>query len=113
MAVGSAIIAGLGLGLQAYTSSRSLRQQEQASEQQAQAIADAEARQEQADLDAEQKRLESLAAQQTGANERIGRFDFGVDSAAARQPTAPSTIATSTTDEDDDEFNPFYARGLV
>lgn len=112
MAVGSAIIAGLGLAYSAYAGERSYEQQKDAQKKQEQAIADAEAKQVEADMQAEKKRLEALAAQQGGDTGRTSKFDFGVDSAAAKT-TAPATIATSTTDEEDENYNPFYARGTL
>jgi len=112
MAVGSAIIAGLGLAYSAYSGERSYEMQKDAQKKQEQAIADAEAKQAEADEKAEKKRLEALAAEQGGDTGRTSKFDFGIDSAVAKT-TAPVTIATSTTDEEDENYNPFYARGTL
>lgn len=112
MAVGSAIIAGLGLAYSAYAGERSYEMQKDALKKQEQATAAAEAKQAEADAKAEKKRLEALAAEQGGDTGRISKFYFGVDSAAAKT-TAPATIATSTTDEEDENYNPFYARGTL
>lgn len=112
MAVGSAIIAGLGLAYSAYAGERSYEMQKDAQKKQEQAIADAEAKQAEADEKAEKKRLEALAAEQGGDTGRTSKFDFGIDSAAAKT-TAPVTIVTGTTDEEDENYNPFYARGTL
>lgn len=106
------VAAVTGLGYSVYSGERSYEQQKEAEKKQEQAIADAEAKQAEADEKAEKKRLEALAAEQGGDTGRTSKFDFGVDSAAAKT-TAPATIATSTTDEEDENYNPFYARGTL
>ena len=111
MATGTAIVSALALAYGVYSGEKSYQQQKEAQHQQEQAIKDAEAKQAEADEKAEKKRLESLAKTEGGDTGRTSKFDFGVDSAAAKT-TAPSTIATSTTDEDE-EYNPFYARGML
>ena len=112
MAVGSAIIAGLGLAYNAYAGERSYEMQKDAQKKQDRAIAEAEAKQAAADEKAEKKRLEALAAEQGGDTGRTSKFEFGIDSAAAKA-TTPATIASTTTSEDDEDYNPFYARGTL
>lgn len=112
MATGTAIVSALALAYSAYSGERSYDAQKDAQKKQEQAIADAEAKQAEADEKAEKKRLEALAAQQGGDTGRTSKFDFGIDSAAAKT-TAPVTIATSTTNEEDENYNPFYARGTL
>ena len=112
MATGAAIVSALALGYSAYSGERSYEMQKDAQKKQERAIADAEAKQAEADEKAEKKRLETLAAEQGGETGRTSKFDFGVDSAAAKT-TSPATIATSTTDEEDENYNPFYARGTL
>lgn len=112
MATGTAIVSALALAYSAYSGERSYEAQKDAQKKQEQAVADAEAKQAEADEKAEKKRLEALAAEQGGDTGRTSKFDFGIDSAAART-TAPATIATSTTDEEDENYNPFYARGTL
>lgn len=112
MAVGTAIIAGLGLGLSAYQGQQSYKMQKESQAKQDQAIKDAEAKQDEADLSAETKRLEALAANTSGDSTRINKFDFGIDSQSATTMPAIDAVASTTSDEED-EFNPFYTRGLV
>lgn len=109
MATGAAIVSGLALAYGAYSGERSYQQAKEAEAKQERAIADAEAKQKEADEKAETKRLEALARAEGGDTGRTGKFDFGIDSVAAKA-TSPATIATSTTDE---EENPFYARGML
>lgn len=108
----TAVAAFSSLAYGAYSGERSYEMQKDAQKKQEQAIADAEAKQAEADEKAEKKRLEALAAEQGGETGRTSKFDFGIDSAAAKT-TAPATIATSTTDEEDENYNPFYARGTL
>lgn len=108
----AAVTAVTGLGYSVYSGERSYEAQKDAEKKQEQAIAAAEAKQAEADEKAEKKRLEALAAQQGGDTGRTSKFDFGIDSAAAKT-TAPVTIATTTTSEDDEDYNPFYARGTL
>lgn len=112
MATGTAIVSALALAYNAYSGERSYAQQKEAQHKQEKAIEEAEAKQVEADMQAEKKRLETLAAEQGGDTGRTSKFDFGIDSAAAKT-TAPVTIATSTTDEEDEDYNPFYARGTL
>ena len=112
MATGTAIVSSLALAYSAYSGERSYNMQKEAQNEQEQAMANAEAKQAEADEKAEKKRLEALAAEQGGDTGRTSKFDFGVDSAAAKT-TAPAIIATSTTDEEDENYNPFYARGTL
>ena len=109
--IATAVIAGMSLAYSAYSGERSYEAQKDAQKKQEQAIADAEAKQAEADEKAEKKRLEALAANQAGDTGRTCKFDFGIDSTSAKT-TAPLSIATSTTDEDE-EYNPFYARGML
>jgi len=113
MAEGAAILGALGLGLQAVTSKQAYNQQREAQSRQDKAIADAEAKQTAADTAAETKRLESLAASTTGENARIEKFNFGIDSAAAQTTPAIKAVTSTTTTDEENEFNPFYSRGLV
>lgn len=112
MSIGTAIISAIALASSVRSSERSYRMQKEAQEKQEQMIAEAEAKQAEADEKAEKKRLEALAAEQGGDTGRTSKFDFGIDSAAAKT-TAPATIATSTTDEEGENYNPFYARGTL
>jgi len=109
MATGAEIIAGLGLVSQVGFGLYQGEQQRKAQQRQEQAMADAQEEQRLADEAAELRRLESLAATTSGQQERIGRFDFGIDSRAANMPALQAARATS----DEDETNPFYSRGLA
>lgn len=115
MATGAAILGASLIGLvgQGASSMISYRQQKQAQKKQEEAMAAAEAKQTAANNEAELARLEAVAANTSGKSERVGRFDFGKDNmATSNVPSMPSVNATSSLTEDE-EFNPFYTRGLV
>lgn len=81
-------------------------------ERQEEAQKAAEEKQKQADYDAEKKRLEALAKNQEGQQ----GFDFGVDSALAKRYADAAQkwgAGTGSMNEDDDQDNPFYTKGLL
>jgi hypothetical protein len=96
-------------GVSGYSSYDSHKTAKEAQAKQSEAIAKAEAKQAQSDYDAEQARLEALAKDQGNSNNRVSAFDFGDKN---KKPNiVAKTISYNTTEEDN--YNPFYSRGLV
>lgn len=99
------------LGYSVYSGERAHEEQKDAAKEQKKALEQAEAKQKEADLDAEQKRLEALAANQ-------GATDFsniwGIDSELSKQFAGIDTTKKKDGMEMsfDEEDNPFYTRGL-
>lgn len=108
-----ALIASAGLIYSGVMGNVNYVKQKHLAEDQADAIRSAEEAQAEADRDAETKRLEALAAEQTGSN-RVEASDFGIDSALARRYLDENNKRQAKAQEMlEEEENPFYTRGLV
>jgi hypothetical protein len=83
---------------------------EHAAEDQKAAQEEATRKQKEADENAERQRLEALSASQSATD--YGSV-WGVDSAKYADAAQKLSAGTGSFKTDDDETNPFYARGLV
>ena len=71
----------------------------------------AEAQQEKANKEAEQQRLEGIAANQSATN--YGNVWGASESKKYADAAQKLSAGTGSFDTDDDETNPFYSRGLI
>lgn len=104
----SAALAGVGASVT--SGIMNYNQQESALKAQKKAQAEAKATQEEADQQAERERLEALA-QNTAA---IDYGDvWGIDSNVYKDAATKFSAGTGSFNTEEEEENPFYARGLV
>lgn len=103
----------LGLGKSIYDADQAKKSMEDLEKEQEEQLALARSEQMEADYNAETKRLEALAAEQTGGS-RVEASDFGIDSALARRYLDENNKRQAKAQQMlEEEENPFYTRGLV
>lgn len=103
----SSAISAATAGATAYVSHED---QQKALDEQKRAQDEATQKQEQADREAEQKRLEGIATNQAATG--YGNI-WGTDGAKYKDAAQKLSAGTGSFNTDDDETNPFYARGLL
>lgn len=103
----SAAMQAVTTGVSTYVSRED---QQKALDEQKRAQDAATQKQEQADREAEQKRLEGIAANQAATG--YGNI-WGTDGAKYKDAAQKLSAGTGSFNTDDDETNPFYARGLL